>query len=539
MQRRDFLKLASALGCASALPWWNKALAAERPTLPIPTLLNPDDTGVIKLNVQQGQMLWRRNPTDTWGYNGSLLGPTLRAKQGQRLTIQVNNQLSETTTVHWHGLEIPGTSDGGPQATIAEGKQWQTQFTIEQNAATCWYHPHTHGKTGHQVAMGLAGLFILDDEESQRLPLPNHWGIDDIPVVLQDKRLNSNDQLDYQLNVLSASVGWFGDMMLTNGVEYPSHTAPRGWLRLRLLNGCNARSLNVAASDGRVLYVIGSDGGLLAEPVALTKLELLPGERFEVMVDLRDGKAFDLVSHPVQQMGMTFAPFDALLPLLRIQPSLLGGHTALPDRLASLPALPNFKGLTTRMLTLSMDPELDHQGMQALMARSGNSSMPGMSMSENGSDNMADMDMSGMDHSSMDMGESNTQHSTTAAMNGDKKPFDLYSGNKINGKAFTMDSPMFEVKQGQTERWVISGEGDMMLHPFHIHGTRFRILQENGKSVAPHRAGWKDIVRVEGGRSEVLVRFDHQAPKERAYMAHCHLLEHEDTGMMLSFTVKP
>ncbi|MFB2865051.1 multicopper oxidase CueO [Aeromonas sp. MdU4] len=539
MQRRDFLKLSAALGVATTVPWWDQALAAERPILPIPALLKPDEAGVIKLNVQQGQIQWRQTPTRTWGYNGNMLGPTLRARQGQQLTIQVHNQLAETTTVHWHGLEIPGTADGGPQATIATGQQWQAKFTIEQPAATCWYHPHTHGKTGHQVAMGLAGLFILDDEESLRLPLPNRWGIDDIPVVMQDKRLNANDQLDYQLDVLSASVGWFGDMMLTNGVEYPGHTAPRGWLRLRLLNGCNARSLTVAASDGRALYVIGSDGGLLAEPVALTRLDLLPGERFEVMVDLRNGKSFDLVSLPVQQMGMTLAPFDVLLPILKIQPSLIEGKGLLPDTLANLPPLPDLKGVTTRTLTLSMDPELDHQGMQALMDRYGHEAMAGMSMPDNGHDKMANMDMQGMDHGAMDMGESDMQHSTMAGMSDDKKPLDLSNGNKINGKAFAMGSPMFDVKQGQTERWVISGEGDMMLHPFHIHGTRFRILRENGQQVAPHRAGWKDIVRVEGGRSEVLVKFDHPAPKERAYMAHCHVLEHEDTGMMLSFTVKP
>lgn len=77
----------------------------------------------------------------------------------------------------------------------------------------------------------------------------------------------------------------------------------------------------------------------------------------------------------------------------------------------------------------------------------------------------------------------------------------------------------------------------MMLHPFHIHGTQFRILSENGQPVAAHRSGWKDMVRVEGGVSEVLVNFPHTASKETAYMAHCHLLEHEDTGMMLGFTV--
>lgn len=559
MQRRDFLKLSTALGAASALPWWGRAFAAERPALPIPAVLEPDESGVIQLIAQPGQMHWRRQPTHSWGYNGNLLGPTLRARQGQAVRICVSNRLAETSTVHWHGLEVPGTADGGPQASIPPGKQWRAAFRIEQPAATCWYHPHTHGQTGHQVAMGLAGLFILDDEESLRLPLPQRWGLDDIPLVLQDKRLDGQDQLDYQLDVLSAAVGWFGDLMLTNGVEYPSHAAPRGWLRLRLLNGCNARSLRLAASDGRALYVIGSDGGLLAEPVVLSELALLPGERFEVMVDARNGKPFDLISLPVRQMGMTLAPFDAALPVLRIQPSLIEGKGRLPDTLARLPALPEWQAGQSRTLTLSMDPELDRQGMQALMSRYGHAAMAGMSMDHGSAEAGMAMGamkgaqgdaggMAGMDHGDMVMPAGEMQHGTMAGMQGtmagmqggkgSTKPLDLHSGNRINGQPFAMNDPQFAVKLGQTECWIISGEGDMMLHPFHIHGTRFRILSENGQPVAPHRAGWKDIVNVEGGRSEVLVRFDHPAPRERAYMAHCHLLEHEDTGMMVSFTVE-
>jgi blue copper oxidase len=195
-----------------------------------------------------------------------------------------------------------------------------------------------------------------------------------------------------------------------------------------------------------------------------------------------------------------------------------------------------------------MDPELDRQGMQALMSRYGHGAMAGMSMAHGETGTMAGMKMdgqgdgmAGMDHGNMAMPAGEMQHDTMAGMQegkGSAKPLDLHGGNRINGQAFAMNDPQFAVKRGRTERWVISGEGDMMLHPFHIHGTRFRILSENGQPVAPHRAGWKDIVKVEGGRSEVLVRFDHTAPKERAYMAHCHLLEHEDTGMMLSFTVE-
>ncbi|MBE8181879.1 multicopper oxidase, partial [Leptospira borgpetersenii serovar Ballum] len=107
---------------------------------------------------------------------------------------------------------------------------------------------------------------------------------------------------------------------LCNGAVYPQHTPPKGWLRLRLLNDCNARSLKIAASDNRPLYVIASDGGLLAEPVKVTELPMLMGKRFEVLVDTSGARPFDIVTLPVTQMGMTVAPFDKPQPVVRIQP---------------------------------------------------------------------------------------------------------------------------------------------------------------------------------------------------------------------------
>nr|2YXV_A Chain A, Blue copper oxidase cueO [Escherichia coli]2YXV_B Chain B, Blue copper oxidase cueO [Escherichia coli]2YXW_A Chain A, Blue copper oxidase cueO [Escherichia coli]2YXW_B Chain B, Blue copper oxidase cueO [Escherichia coli] len=440
---------------------------AERPTLPIPDLLTTDARNRIQLTIGAGQSTFGGKTATTWGYNGNLLGPAVKLQRGKAVTVDIYNQLTEETTLHWHGLEVPGEVDGGPQGIIPPGGKRSVTLNVDQPAATCWFHPHQHGKTGRQVAMGLAGLVVIEDDEILKLMLPKQWGIDDVPVIVQDKKFSADGQIDYQLDVMTAAVGWFGDTLLTNGAIYPQHAAPRGWLRLRLLNGCNARSLNFATSDNRPLYVIASDGGLLPEPVKVSELPVLMGERFEVLVEVNDNKPFDLVTLPVSQMGMAIAPFDKPHPVMRIQPIAISASGALPDTLSSLPALPSLEGLTVRKLQLSMDG----------------------------------------------------------------------GANKINGQAFDMNKPMFAAAKGQYERWVISGVGDMMLHPFHIHGTQFRILSENGKPPAAHRAGWKDTVKVEGNVSEVLVKFNHDAPKEHAYMAHCHLLEHEDTGMMLGFTV--
>ncbi|HHL3256350.1 multicopper oxidase CueO [Citrobacter braakii] len=538
MQRRDFLKYSVALGVASALPLWSRSVfAADRPALPIPDLLTADASNRMQLIVQTGQSSFAGKTATTWGYNGSLLGPAVKLSKGQSVTVDIHNQLAEETTLHWHGLEIPGEVDGGPQGIIPAGGKRSVTFTPDQRAATCWFHPHQHGKTGHQVAMGLAGLVLIEDEEIRKLLLPKQWGIDDVPVIIQDKQFSADGQVNYQLDIMTAAVGWFGDTLLTNGAIYPQHAAPRGWLRLRLLNGCNARSLNIAASDNRPLYVIASDGGLLAEPVKVTELPMLMGERFEVLVDVSDGKAFDLVTLPVGQMGMAIAPFDKPHPVMRVQPLLITASGTLPDTLTSMPALPSLEGLTVRKLQLSMDPMLDMMGMQMLMKKYGAQAMAGMDhgkmMGHMNNDNMGH---GSMKHGNMNHGEmGNMQHGDMGNMK--HGTFDFHNANRINGQAFDMNKPMFAAAKGQHERWVISGQGDMMLHPFHIHGTQFRILSENGKAPAAHRAGWKDTVRVEGGVSEVLVKFDHDAPKEHAYMAHCHLLEHEDTGMMLGFTV--
>ena len=533
MKRRDFIKMTAALSAIGALPIWSRIVWGDsvQPALPIPPLLAPNERGEINISAQSGYSAWGKHKINTWGYNGALLGPALILERGKEVSISIHNRLPEATTVHWHGLEVPGTIDGGPQARIEKNANRQVTFTLDQPAATCWFHPHQHGRTGYQVARGLAGLVLINDADSQKLPLPKQWGVDDIPVILQDKRLTPNGRdIDYQLDVMSAAMGWAGDMMLTNGTVYPQHKAPSGWVRLRLLNGCNARSLNIAISDRRPMYVIASDGGFLSEPIKVSELNMLPGERFEVLIETANGQQFEVVTLPVQQMGMMMAPFNRALPVLSILPTHMKSAGTLPDKLATLPSIPSLQdAATSRAFMLTMDPELDRLGMKAMMERYPHAKMSGM--------DMEDMEMSDMH---MDQYKQHTQGKMV--MMNDRKMssqehFDFYASNKINGAAFNMKHPSFEAKRGAYEKWVISSEGDDMLHPFHIHGTQFRIISENGKPPATHRAGWKDTVSVMGARSEVIVRFDHKADTQHAYMAHCHILEHEDTGMMLGFTV--
>lgn len=512
MHRREFLKLASFLGITGTgmFPFQPTWATQERVNLPIPSLLHPDAQGNVKLTLQEGKTQFiHGKQTITWGINQAFLGPALVFDTDKKISVMVDNQLSNPTTLHWHGLIIPGDTDGGPQDLIPPKQNQTVQFTLQQPASTCWVHPHLHGETGKQVTMGLAGLVLIQDEQSKKIPLPKNWGKDDIPVILQDRQFDAQGQFDYKLDIMSAALGWFGNHMLTNGASYPRHIAPRGWLRLRFLNGCNARTLNLTTSDGRPFYVIASDGGFLPEPVKLDRLPLWMGERFEVLVNTSNGKAFDIVTEPTGQMGMNLPPFNQAVHVLTIQPSAESNNTKLPDHLVDISVIPELSHIPERKLHLMMNPKLDMLGMQAFSDRYGQHSMHHMDMEH---------DMHSMSHHS-------------------DQPFDFHIGNMINDVPYDMNHPLFNVKQGQYERWIISGKGDIMVHPFHIHGTQFRILSENESPPAPHRAGWKDIVHVEGKTSEVLVKFDHLADQKRAYMAHCHLLEHEDTGMMCGFTV--
>jgi blue copper oxidase len=172
------------------------AQTIARPSLPIPPELRADAAGSIKLDVRTGIMrFFGDRETATYGINGPYLGPALRLRRGETVTVQVTNNVPENITMHWHGLIIPGAADGGPHQVIAPGKWWQTQLSINQPGATLWFHPHHYPSTAQEVIKGLAGLLIVDDEEAGRLPLPSRWGVDDIPLIIQDRRFTPDGQL--------------------------------------------------------------------------------------------------------------------------------------------------------------------------------------------------------------------------------------------------------------------------------------------------------------------------------------------------------
>ncbi len=276
---------------------------APRP-LKIPDILEPstvnDERVVYDIEAKTGESVIKTGEkTKTLGYNGNYLGPVIRLEKGQKVTFRTKNSLNEETSFHWHGLVVPAVSDGGPHQTIPEDSKKEVSFTVKQDAATLWFHPHPEGNTAKQVYQGLAGLIYIDDENQKSKNLPSAYGKNDFPVIIQDRNFTEDNQFDYAND--RNSDGTQGESLVINGTIRPYLDVKYDKIRLRMVNGSNAREYNLALSNGAKITQIATDGGLLLKPVSLTNLKLSPGERAEIILDftkvrnkkvaLQDGRA--------------------------------------------------------------------------------------------------------------------------------------------------------------------------------------------------------------------------------------------------------
>ncbi|MEM7302430.1 MAG: multicopper oxidase domain-containing protein [Pseudomonadota bacterium] len=490
MDRRTFLKSSSAaLLLAGFSPGWTQASEKKLPILPmIDHAASPSVE--IALQLAAGQHDFGSGTfSPTLGINANHLGPVVRVKSGQTLPFAVKNTLPEPVALHWHGLHIPGNVDGGPHQEITTGNVWRPQVPIRQRASTNWFHAHTHGKTARQVYHGLAGVMLIEDEDSVAADLPKTYGVDDFTIVLQDKKFADGGKLHYELTGEVFEDGFEGDTVIINGVMAPVHQrVPTGLVRLRILNACNARFLDLSLTSEEPLNVIASDGGFLASTVETRTLKISPGERYEVLVDMRMAASVGLqVGFPegevLEAITQLFSsePVATALTLVA-DPTMAAVDSAMPQKLANMDEPAPQSAVRTRTFELNMGEEQD---LAALAAAWGN--------------------------------------------------FCGTGGMGINGQPMNMERIDVAVNKGETEMWRITA--DDMEHPFHVHGCSFRILKERGKEPPAYAQGWKDMVAVQDGASEILVRFDHPATADTPYMYHCHILEHEDCGMMGQFTV--
>jgi len=446
----------------------------------------------FNLNLQSGQVAYfSGSNTQTIGYNQDILGPTLILQNGDNITLNVANNLAESTTLHWHGFHVSSENDGGPHTIIEAGEHWSPAFTVLDKAATYWYHPHLHEHTEEQVTKGAAGFIIVRDTQEAVLQLPRTYGVDDFPIVIQSRGFDSNNQ--FLTNTA------LDDVILCNGTLDAELNVPAQVLRLRLLNGSTERVYNLGFEGNLTFYQIASDGGLLPVPVSLTRLRIAPGERVELLVDfsVMQGQSIKLMSYSSElSNGIYGAANPSVMPMGSIP-----GYNSNP-----------LNGSDFKIIQLQVVGPVSNS-----ISSIPSTLVSNYSYSETDADTTRSFTFQA------------SQMGPAGMLNG---PFE------INGAAFDMEFVNFQVPLNNIEIWELTNL-TAIAHPFHIHDVQFNILDINGSVPAAHMLGRKDVVLVPpmGGSVRFITKFEDFANEHVPYMYHCHMLSHEDDGMMGQFIV--
>lgn len=458
--------------------------------LPIPdTLAGPNF--VLTMHTDSVQFFPAGPKSPTYAFNQySYLGPTLIFQQGQQVNMFVVNQINDTTSVHWHGIHVPAMADGGPHTPILPGDTWNPQFTILDHGATYWYHPHTHMKTALQAIRGAAGFIIVRDPVEAALTLPRTYGVDDFPIVVQSQQYDSLNR--------ALPLGMQDSTLLVNGARanygYSVYAnMPAQVVRMRLLNGSGERSFLFGFNGNFPLRVIASDGGLLDAPVLTTRVRLSPGERAEILVDLSG----------MSGQSLTLMCYGSEIPV-----GTQGGPT-MPMPFGP-PMDSPLNGVDYNVLTIHVTPPLPG-GVTTIPAHL----------------------------------TTNTPWSQASVVKTRTVRFTADSAMVMDGPFYFNDNSFDMMRVDDTiilnsvEKWKLVNE-TMVAHPFHIHDVQFYITDVSGNPPDPEQSGRKDVVLIPPGDSvEFITKFEDFADSTTPYMYHCHILMHEDAGMMGQFIVVP
>ncbi len=552
LTRRDFMNgvgmgtaaLLAGLPQVEAAPAMQSASDTFEPDVALELIALPRS---VSLRPGRATSVWsyqsrvlKGDPVSVQALPDSYLGPILRLRRGQKVRIDFINRLDQPSTVHWHGLHVPDTMDGHPRFAIGRGERYRYEFEVRNRAGTYWYHPHPHGHTGEQVYFGLAGLLLVSDEEEQALPLPR--GQYDLPIVIQDRSFDDGNQLRYLSgtgptargdasgapsapgntmggggmmggmmsrgammsggmgDMMTRMMGFLGDTILVNGRPDASIEVATHPYRLRILNGSNSRIYKLAWQDGRPLTVIGTDGGLLERPVHKDYVMLAPAERVELWADFSKD---DLGT----QLTLMSLAFEGSMGGMM---GMMGGGpmAAMMDNssLAAGAQFPIFKVNVARKTNARLE----------LPERLSAVSWPRL-------------------QDAVNRAKPRAFRITMAQM---QWGFD--------GRGFEMMAvaPNEVVKLGTTEVWEFANDSGMMTmaHPIHVHDPQFQVLERrHGAASGGVRdgyvdQGWKDTVLVmPGDRVKLLMRF---ADYPGLYLYHCHMLEHEDLGLMRNYRIE-
>jgi blue copper oxidase len=538
VRRRIVLCAAAAAAAAAGVPLWfgrraGSAAAPPAPAVPkVPPAAEPRERFPQPLRIPArdarfGELTLSREPlelvathsdvavfpgapTALWHYTArsgatTFVNPLLRIARGETLAVRFLNALAEDSTIHWHGLFVDEANDGSGLHPVAPGAQRDYRVPVRNRAGLYWYHAHPHGRTGLQVQRGLAGLLLVEDAEEialrERLGLA--WGERDLPLCLADKQIGADNAVVYPERDAD---DWIGNRVLVNWTPEPHLDVAPALYRFRIANTANARLWRLAFQHrGRNLRfrLIGTDGGLLERAWPVEDVFLAPAQRIDVLVDFGGVPAgervllrsLDYVAMENEDESGAFMPdpmgdhpgampMGAALDVMEFRVrGAPGRDVAIPASLSVPSPLPDTSAWPVRAFRLRMDEE----GMWF-----------------------------------------------------------------INDRNFHRDghAAAFAVKRGAREVWEIRNNMTSMPHPVHLHGFQFRVVSRSisppdvrARQVAsggrtPQDLGWNDTVLVWPGEVvRVAIDFSQPYRGTQRYMLHCHNLEHEDRGMMLTFAV--
>jgi FtsP/CotA-like multicopper oxidase with cupredoxin domain len=484
MDRRNFLGLTAGLATGILLARCDRNSSQTRPAsaLALPTV-HSSQGGLLDLDLEASYRAVSLGNRTAYllTYNGQVPGPRLEAKPGDTVKLRFTNRLSQPTNLHYHGLHIPPTETGDNVfRKVAPGETVAYEFTLSRDhrAGTFWYHPHVHGLVAEQVFGGLAGLFIVRGELDE---IPEIQAAQEEFLVLKDFALDADGYILPPGHVAQMT-GRVGGLLTATGQVNPTLALPaRGLLRLRLLNASASRFLRLSLED-HPLYLIATDGGAIQAPLELSELFLAPGERAEILVKGdREPGDYRLLNHP-------YNPAQGMMGGGMMGGGRMGRGGMGGNRMGS----PDQTTRTETVATLTyqtVGPEIPLPPQLIPV-----DPLP--------------------------------EPQTT-------RRFELNHGMGggmvflINGRAFDHQRVDTQVKLGTVEDWEITNTGTMA-HPFHVHVNKFQVIARNGQSVTP--LAWKDVVTVAPGE-QVRIRMPFRDYTGKT-VYHCHVLDHEDRGMM-------
>ena len=450
--------------------------------LPMP-MARAANNGVVRLKAGPSKidLLGGDYPkTDVWAYGGQVPGPELRFKQGERLSVALENNLPQASTVHWHGLRLPNAMDGVPgltQAVVDTGASFQYEFDLP-DAGTFWYHPQV--KSSEQVGRGLYGALIVEEANP---PVVDR----DVTWVMDDWRIQEDGSIHESFHEMHdmSHAGRMGNVVSLNGKSSESFNVRAGErLRIRLINVANARSFalnfeghepQVIALDGQPVKPFTAKGG---------QITLGSGQRADVIIDMV-GKPGD--TFPVTDIYYGRSPYQFLTLTYEdakpVREDLLDSPIALKNNPISVP-----------------DPKT---------TKSNEIVISGGAMG-----GMREASFAGKSYSIRDL----VQKGKVWAING------------IVADPDNLD-PMFSFKRGSSERMVFRND-TAFPHPMHLHGHVFKIVSRNGEK--SEREIWSDTVFLQ---PDEVVEVIFVADNPGDWLLHCHVLEHHEAGMATTVRV--